>query len=299
MVLDHKHDFHVPVRFLFIENDPERCAALKTAINQVQVRGQKSPRIENIEVQQGDCESLLNQLLNEVEQRGDRLGPAFFFLDQFGYSDVPMALIRRIMSHPQCEVFSYLNWKRMNQFMADQTKQTAIDKAFGGPEWQEALNFGHPQRQRFVLETYKNALRNKASSRYVWHFAMSDGTDRLLYWLFFCTNSLRGLEEMKRAMSQVDRTGGFRFSDRDNPSQLNLFDSFGDSDLAHQLATSLSGKHLKVRQIEEYVLTETPAYKYKKALRVLEEQGRITVVQPPSSRRKGTFPNKDIEVKFA
>ena len=37
----------------------------------------------------------------------------------------------------------------------------------------------------------------------VWDFAMHDRSDALLYWLFFSTGSLRGLEEMKRAMEKV------------------------------------------------------------------------------------------------
>ena len=45
-------------------------------------------------------------------------------------------------------------------------------------------------------------------------------------------------------------------------------------------------------QIKEFILTKTPAYKYKAALKILEDRELLRVRNVPPMRRKGTFPDK-------
>ena len=106
---------------------------------------------------------------------------------------------------------------------------------------------------------------------------------------------------MKRAMWRVDRTGGFRFSDKNDPSQLSLFENYTDNMLIEDLLTSLRGREMIVAHVKEFVLTETPAYLYKNALNILEKQNKVRVPNPPAGRRKGTFPDKymhEMRVQF-
>lgn len=298
-VLGHSHDFYIPISFLFIEQDNKRRAILQDVIRHHKKRTDESPRIKSIRVEKGDCETVLNNVLDDFKRTNRNVGPAFFFLDQFGFSNVPMQLIQRIMSQPLCEVFLYLNWDHMNRFLADETKWSSLDKTFGGQEWRKALTIESHKRPVFILNTYKAALKERGSSKYVWHFAMCDTNDKLLYWLFFSTNNLRGLEEMKKAMWKVDPVGGFRFSDKDNPSQISLFCDYQDDILAQDLTSNLQGKTLTVFQVKEFVLTETPAYLYKKnALKHLEEQGKLKAIDPPPKRRKGTFAMDQMQLEF-
>jgi hypothetical protein len=130
---------------------------------------------------------------------------------------------------------------------------------------------------------------------------MSGEGDQLLYWLFFCTNSLRGLEEMKKAMWQVNDKGTFRFSDGDNPNQLTLAIMSGADDnwLAGHLHKNLIGQSREVGEIKEYVLVETPCYKFKECLRLLEKQGRVRAkVAATSERKKGNFSDEKMVVEF-
>jgi len=299
--LHHSRQFPVPVSFLFIEWNKERYAHLHATIENYKKEIVMSSRIKSVQVKQGDCETILNRLLDNFEERNQEIEPAFLFLDQFGYSDVSMQLIQRIMSYAHCEVFSYLNWSRLNQFMTDKSKWDSITSAFGDSKWKQVLQLPAHRKATFIVGTYVEALKFRACVRYPWHFAMCDKSGKLIYWLFFCTNSLRGLEEMKRAMWKVDPTGGFRFSDKDDPSQLTLFQNCSDEILAQELASNLGGKILTLIQLKEYVLTRTPAYKFKKALRLLEVQGRLEVTNAPAKRRKGTFPDehmRDIHIEF-
>lgn len=297
-VLGHSYNFPIPISFLFIEERNERHVILQKVLEQYKKRIQESHRINSVRLEKGDCETVLNELLDNYEKTNRKIGPAFFFLDQSGFSDVSMKLIQRIMSQPQCEVFSYLNWDHMNRFLTDKTKWTSLDRTFGSPEWRNALGIESYKRSDFILKTYRTALELKSGSKFVWHFAMCDANDKLLYWLFFCTNNLRGLEEMKRAMFKADPGGGFRFSDKDNPSQLNLFSSYQNEMLAQDLTATLHGKILLLSQVKEFVLTQTPAYLFKNALSLLEDEGRMKIINPPRGRRKGTFASDNMQLKF-
>lgn len=122
---------------------------------------------------------------------------------------------------------------------------------------------------------------------------------QLIYWLFFCTNEIKGLEVMKRAMLKVDTSGGhFSFCDATNPDQLIMFDQCTDEWLAEHLSTKFAGQDLTVAQIEEHVLTSTPRISFKTALKTLEDSGRLMVLSSPDGRRKGTFPAPEMLLHF-
>jgi len=190
--IEHAVPLPIPISFLFIEEDRERCEILGGAIQKYDHDIRNSARIKPPRIEHGDCESVVNSLLDEWNEAGQQVGPALFFLDQFGYSDVSMDLVTRIMSCPRCEVFSYLNWDHMHRFLTDQSKWASLNRTFGGEEWRPSLELELKERASFILHAYRTALMTKARSRYVWSFTMADESDSPLYWLFFCTNSLRG-----------------------------------------------------------------------------------------------------------
>ncbi len=298
LLVEHTRDFPTPVRLLFIEKDTHRCEHLKHLLKQWDKRIRACQRISRIDVVCEDCARVLHGEIDRVEEQGGRLGPAFFFLDQFGWSHVPLNLIARIMTHPVCEVLSYLNWNRLNQFMPDTAKWSTISAVFGGKEWQPAVRLPQQERRGFMLNAYKSALHSRAGAKFVLDFAMRDAHGHLIYWLFFCTNSLRGLEVMKTAMWKIDRSGGLCFSDNDDPAQLRLLAEYDSHALARELARVLAGRTMTIAQVHEHVLVRTPAHAHKPALKELELQGCLEVVDPPTKRRKGTFANERMRVRF-
>jgi three-Cys-motif partner protein len=295
--LEHSHAFPSPVSFLFIEQDDQRFEELVRTVNDLKPVIAKSPNIRLLPPYHGDCAMELRQRLDQCDRKRRAFGPALVFLDQFGYSAVTMDLIGRIMSNSSCEVFSYMNWSRLNPYMTDPTKWPAITKAVGGDEWKGCLELKSGARDKAFLKIYCDKLRSQGNSKFVWHFAMCGDGDQLLYWLFFCTNSIRGLEEMKKAMWEVDSAGEFRFSDGDNPDQLSFFKGANQEWLAEHLYKKFDGRRLSVKEIHEYVLVATPCYRFKEALGLLEKTQRCYVL-PFKDRKKGSFSNEDMLVEF-
>jgi three-Cys-motif partner protein len=298
--IDHNIPFPMPVRMLFIEHRPDRFAHLQKVIAPHLQRASKSTNLRAVEPREGDCDGVLNAMLDEYERKQIKFGPALAFLDQFGYGAVSMDLITRVLSYPQCEVFTYLSYKEMNRWITDDHKSDAFTRAYGGEEWRDCITLPPQQRREQLLEKYKAALRTRAGAKYVVSFLMFDQNSQPLYWLLFCTNNLRGLEEMKKAMWYVDKTGSFRFSDRDNPSQLKLLEECFDQPwLAGELTTRLAGKSMAAIDVKEFVLAETPCYLFKTALTAMEKGKRLTVVDAPLGRKPETFKELDaIKVRF-
>ena len=295
--LEHNRDFPAPVHIKFIEKRRDRVEHLRRLINQRQSEIKSSKKIIVDDPIEGDCEDVIGRLIDEHERQGKHLGPALFFLDQFGYSSFSMGLVKRILEHAVCEVFSYLNWSLLYPFMTDQTKWSGISKAFGGDEWKDVLGHQEKAREGRFQEIYQVALRDRGGARYSYPFAMRDSSDRVIYWLFFSSRSLDGLEQMKRAMWTVDRSGGFEFSDKHAGSMGRLF-SYDDKWLAEQLVVELDGKEMEVGEVREYVLTTTPCCNFRRALGQLERTGGLEVTFAPRQRRLGDFPDENMKVRF-
>ena len=296
-VLRHSRNFPVPVEIILIELRSDRVKHLRQLVGQRRLELEKSGRAIIREPIEGDSEEVINGIIDDCERDNRRLGPALFFLDQFGYSSFSMGLIGRILGHDTCEVFSYLNWNLLHPFMSDPTKHAGITKAFGGTDWMQVLGLSGKEKEDRFRDIYLEALRRRAGARYAYPFAMRDSSDRVIYWLFFCTNNLRGLEEMKKAMWTVDRSGGFEFSDK-FASQLGPLFTYGDDDLARDLAKDLGGQTMTVGEVKEYALVNTPAHNYRRALGELERAGRLEAVDPPVGRRRGAFNNERMTVRF-
>ena len=272
-IADHGAALTRPVRMKFIETNEERWTHLRQKLNDMGSGVTLSSRLRIDSPILGDCNEEIRHMISSRLSEGQPVGPALFFLDQFGYSQVPIDLVELILSQDKCEVFSYMNFLRLNQFLSDSTKWIGITAAYGDESWKGALDIEGGGREEFLRDTYINAMRTRGSAKHVWSFAMFNDTGRLLHWLIFATNNLRGLEEMKKAMWRVDGMGTYRFSDRDDPNQQVFLSGFDDEWLAHELFCRLKGRSLSETQLQEYVLTETPCYKFKNAINMLRRKG--------------------------
>ena len=294
----HSVKFPVQVKFLFIEKDPDRFSSLKAQIEKIKPSLVARDDVYLAEPRNGDCTTELLKVIGKIENNRQKFGPAMVFLDQFGYSEIPISLMERIMRIPQCEVFSYLNWSHLTRFLSDPNKAVGITEAFGSEVWKEAIHLQGKQRENKIFSEYKKVLMTRANVKFVLDFGMYGENNQLLYRLFFCTNNIRGVEEMKKAMWKVDDTGSYQFSDRDDPNQMIMLKSGTPSWLAGELRKRLVGRTMSIGDLKEYVLTETPCFNFKEALGLLEKTGWLTVVRAKEGRRRGQYPDDDMQVRF-
>jgi three-Cys-motif partner protein len=296
--LFHSAEFPVPIDFTFIEADKARCESLSRELSRYWSQVRESRKVVVRQPVCGECEAVMLQMMDDTERRKERFGPALAFLDQFGYSAVPMSLIARVLSHAQCEVLTYLFWRELDRFISDSTKHAGISRAFGSDDWKPAIQLSGQARSRFMLDLYVRSLAEHAGAAFVWPFTMRDRDGKLLYWLFFCTNSKHGLREMKRAMWKVDDTGSFNFSDAVGEGQMTLLKSFDQLWLAGEMKARLTNRTMTVDEIDLFTLTETPCFQFKEALKGLEQAGIARPVDAPSKRRAFSYEDGSLRIRF-
>lgn len=122
------------------------------------------------------------------------------------------------------------------------------------------------------------------------------------YFLFYATKNVRGLQKMKEAMWKVDSTGEFKFSDATDPSQLVMFSEPSFEILARQIRSRFAGSEVTIKEIEDFVLTETAFREthYKKLLAEFEKSDPpvLTVVDSKNGRRRATYGDPSMRVRF-
>lgn len=286
------------VQFLFIEQDPARCRHLE----QLLVK-KSSPGTAQYQVFEGNFDETMTDLLTQLEKTQTRLAPTFAFIDPFGYSHTPMKTIQRLMSHPKCEVLITFMYEEINRFLtADYTgKEGQYTALFGTSEWQYITNRARDSHSRRdgLHNLYQEQLKTQANARYVRSFCMRNRNNATDYYLFFATNSLLGMEKMKQAMSGVDSTGTFVFSDFTDSNQMQLFSEPNYGELERLLSKHFKGKIVSIEGVREYVIADTPFYKYKaEALKPMEATSKIEIISADPKRRKGTYAEGKTRIRF-
>lgn len=285
---EHSQDLRGKVKFLFIDNDALRLDHLREVLS----RHKHADSFE-IETKCGDFESGCGHLLDSVDS-GDRPAiPTFAFVDPFGFSGVPMALIERLLRLRRTEVFITFMVDSVNRFLThpDDAIRAHLVSLLGTDEVLEvAASPG--DRIRALRELYQQKLQSIA--RFVRYFEMRDTNHRVIYYLFFATNHALGHKKMKESFWSVDSGQGYQFSDATNPDQPVLFELDPAPQLASQLSARFVGKTITGRAVSDFVDDETAFVSKHKtaALKLLESQGSLSVNElkkDGKKRLKGTF----------
>ncbi len=283
------------VTFLFVDERSDRIAHLEGELS-------KFPIPNNFVVRAipGQFESVLGELLDNLESEGSRLAPTFAFIDPFGFKGVPFDLVQRLLANPKTEVFVNVMIEAVNRFLEHpdaQTRQHIVD-LFGTDKVLEAARRSCNRTVALRL-LYQRQLSGCA--RFVRYFEMRDSYNRTIYCLFFASNHRLGHVKMKEAFWKVDTSSGFCFSDATNPDQRLLFEINEVPSLASDLLRKFANQRVSVGEIRQYVEDDTPfiASQMRTALRQLEQDNKIVVGENKidgSKRRKNTYPDDAVIV---
>ncbi len=297
--LQHKDRIPAKTRllFLFIEKDEDRADHLREL-----VAGMRLPESFHTNIVSAAFEEGFRPHLDFYFKRGEPLPPTFAFIDPFGWSQTPFELVKTILSFPSCEVLINFMYEEVNRFVSHPDHPATFDRLFGTDRWRQVREIGDKTARRELLhDLYVSQLREQAGARYVRSFEMRNDKDVTDYFLFFATNSRKGIQKMKEAMWRVDGSGEFRFSDATNPAQLLLFSPRPDlAKLEQAICARFAGSEVTVDEIEIFVLAETAFREthYKRILAALERQGAIAAIDAPAKRRRGSF-RPELRLRFA
>ncbi len=265
-LLDHPH-FRQPrrqreVALVFIEREKDRADALKEEMERFKA-SQAIPRWVKINVWEGEFAPLMRQVLDKLDSQGQRLAPTFAFIDPFGFAGVPLQVIARIVQNPHCECLITFMYEYVNRFLShpESEIQANFDELFDTRDWRALTLEEDPDRRRDgIVGFYRQQVIEQAGLKYVRTFEMINEGNRTEYFLYFGTNSLKGLSKMKQAMWKADPERGQVFSDRTDTSQMVLLKPEPDLGFLRKLLVARFRRQgwVGIDQVQDFVLQDTP-----------------------------------------
>ena len=192
-----------------------------------------------------------------LELLGSR--PAFWFIDPFGFSGLPLTLIEQILARPRSEVFITFMSRDMNRFLDVQQHRRASMQILGMNDEEFDRTIAAvvtSEKREFALrDVYLRQLKERAGAKYVWAARIaSRGADETIYYLIHASTHIKAYREMKDATYELfgDRYAFLGRDDYEVKAQLELpFFETGTQVLQGQLLRVFEGRTVTYQQLTD------------------------------------------------
>ena len=196
---------------IFIEKEFKRYKHLVNVLEQYKLTMPTNIKIE-----------IVHNSPKEYLMNFNRPIPLFVFLNPFGIKDIPLTLIKKIMSNSSREVLINFAYNQFNRFAFIKPELTT--SFMGTNEWMQLNNIkDSKERKKFILELYIKQLKSEVNAKYVLPFTMYDKNNRCKYFLFFCTNNKESLIAMENVMCTIDPSSNYEYHYMKDNNQLSIF----------------------------------------------------------------------------
>ena len=227
-----------------------------------------------------DFDKAINDILDNVQN----IAPTFIFIDPFGFK-IKIKTIERIMKINKSEVFLNFMFTRINQFLSDKKTKNTFDDLFGPCDWQKFKNLKGAEREKGIVECYRNQL--KKFSKYVYYFKLEFPSKRkTFYYLFHLTNYFLGCAIMKSSFAKFHYGRVEYRGTRDN--QMGLFEvkDIKINNVTSYLKDKYKGQQKSFQQILEEQIDETEFLEshFREAIKEMENKDLNISRLPPKTK---------------
>lgn len=290
-----------------IEKDEDNFRNLEQLLEREKTNIKNWEKIEIIK-ENNEFANVSEEIFRYLEDRKSTLVPSFFFVDPFGFSGIPFATIKKILSNPKTEVFFTFMIRDIARFINHPRLKDIFFELFGTNEWESIIKL--PNRERALIELYRKQLHESGGVKYSLSFRVSE-SERLktLYYLIHATNHFKGHSIMKGIMFNQSAIGSFAYlgpKDISERFQMRLFDIHDIEQLKKYLLERFEGETITYDEIQEKVCipwNSEPPYidkHYRQALKELEEERKVRIERITSRTERGlsgddkiTFPRSN------
>lgn len=310
---------HLDGQFYFVEKEAPAMQLLTATLRD---RGYEGRFDRNIHLRPGLFEAHAEEIIAAAERHSPRSGRAIFFLDQYGYNQVPAPLIRSIFQRlPAAEVLLTFFVDAFSTYANDTlavqlSNQLGIPDILRGQSLEQIKASGKNFRLLIQSTLYQSLTESCGARFYTPFFIRTSGHGE--YWLLHLSQHPRARDVMTRVHwgknnfihyggAGIDMFQGLGYEakrDEDFSKQGNLGFCFDDSAaaasvqrLTEQLAPLIYAHSEGVRFGELFAVTcnTSPAdsEKYKQALAVLAQHKEIQIISDKGGYRHSASTIKD------
>jgi spore photoproduct lyase len=285
----------------FIERDKGNFSNLEEILEREKPNIKNWQKVE-AEIENDEFANVIERIFQNMRE-GHILIPSFFFVDPFGFSGIPFRIITRILSNPKTEVFFTFMVRDIARFIELPELEETFNSLFGTNKWRGIINTSQ-KPEVALINLYREQLHEVAKVKYSWAFRVDTSAKvQTLYYLIHATNNFKGHSIMKGIMFNQSAQGNFAYlgpQDITARSQMKLFDINSIEELKKHLLERFRGKIITYNGIQEEICIpwySEPPYinsHYNKALKELENEGKINVNRITSRTSRGLRGNDQI-----
>jgi three-Cys-motif partner protein len=300
---DDRARFNSPPHFVFIEERKAFAQHLQAEVDDLDLKG------ATVDVIHGSYVATFPRVVLWLADHYRRPLPSFVFVDPRGYKGNPFGhvqLLKRALPE-KSETLMYVPASWMARFAKTGITAGALDDFYSGRDWEEAV--AAEDTRRGASEALAGVFYEVMKSEFEWVTRFNvDPLHRNDYYLFFGTDSLHGLREMKRAQWKVDPVGGraYEQSAARAIGQGELFPIEDVTELPPEeslpalLRAHFGTEPFTIEQAEFYTLTETryldEGHLRQWALIPLQDADQLVITET-TRRRRIDFP-KGTRLRF-
>ncbi|MDR3258868.1 MAG: three-Cys-motif partner protein TcmP [Fusobacteriaceae bacterium] len=214
--------------------------------------------------------------------------PTLFFIDPFGYFDMPMQNFKELMAPFGNELvinfmFDFLN-RGISVLNVDENQLTNF---FGSNEWKKARDLNGKERELFLITLYKQKLKEHTGAKYVFAYRLCyPDRSRTYYYLIHATNHIAGITLMKSCFSFINNGHVEYLGKRNNKYSLFDIEGYQNSALAIELKSEFTGYHMTFDQLWDKIVEDTGYLEkdLRKTLRKMEKKDEIRIERVESKQ---------------
>lgn len=275
------------VFIICIDKEKECVEKLKTLLDSANKYGQVW------EVHHAEFKDKATTILDKIDGYGLGKQPMFFFIDPFGYSGYPLALIKRIIQYPRAEIFINFMVHDLVRFCEDITKEAVLLEQFGCNDFNKIGTYSNPEeKQAFLLKLYtEQSLTKLAGAEFVMPFRINtprQGT-RPRYYMIHVSKNYAALKLMKDRMAKISDSEYEFHAIGIKPAMQDFFIDSEDVKLQKKLLNFIktsSGANNNYENIESwaYINTCGVSKTIKYSIVELEKKKKVNVTRLPRQR---------------
>lgn len=211
-----------------------------------------------------------------------------FFVDPFGYYNTPMANMSNLIRSFGNELlinfmFDFLN-RGIGVSSIDEGQLTSF---FGCDKWKEAKTKTGLDRESFLIDLYKNNLKQTTGAKYVFAYRLCyPDRYQTYYYLIHATNHIAGITLMKDCFASINN-GRVEYLGKRN-DEISLFDMdyYKQDELENLLKSKYSHKTISFESIWCDIVEDTATLEkeLRSTLKEMEAKNIVTINRIESKR---------------